>query len=313
MGEPRPAALTEQSELVTVGQSLANNPLDQSHSYFTNRQDNLTCFSDHCNNRLFLPSSLPNMHRKIIGIGILVVLIGGVWFSLQSRSGSGVTTQPGGEAVVPEEAAIDVTSDFFTALHQAAVATSSDQLPGIIAEAALLSTTAREQLTARYAGSSETRGALFCQSTIPPRVGLKPVYETDTAAQFLLRARGMESTDQAIVTVEARAGAWLITDITCGSGEVAPEREFQFDQTGQLLRESAPAPLDVSRWHLVFLDLGGSGQFVPLYFGETSQCTDSSGDTQVCDESQLSEADSVRIQASMTESGAEVQILTLVD
>jgi hypothetical protein len=114
-------------------------------------------------------------------------------------------------------------------------------------------------------------------------------------------ARPSGPPEQAIVTVTAQDGGWYISGIRCTPGEVPPEREFSFDNTGFLMK-NVPPPLDATRWYLIFSENGEDGHFAPLDFGPESMCGDA-----VCDPSTFREQAEAHVQGEMTETGVVVK------
>jgi len=150
---------------------------------------------------------------------------------------------------------------------------------------------------------------LFCAAGIPDNFGTKVVFTTDTNAEIAVTARGLDTFSQALVLLTATPERWEITSITCSNGETAPDVEFTFDQTGNLLKNSLQAPLDSNRWHLVYTRDGQAGYAAPLFFAADSMCIAADGTSAVCNPDNLSEPQGAIVKGQMTEAGVEVTTL----
>jgi hypothetical protein len=117
--------------------------------------------------------------------------------------------------------------------------------------------------------------------------------------------RGNKVPEQALVTLRLVDNSWLIDQIFCSRGELAPEQEYSFQSEGNILKESLQPPLDSTQWHLVYSKDGSPGYTIPLFFDESSICV--GGEEVVCDQAQLTEATSVFIQGEMLEAGVLVE------
>lgn len=236
------------------------------------------------------------MKRIIVLIGLLVLIGLVLWFMRGERPGSDTPATDS----LPEESAEDVTLDFYQAwLVASQSATATPSSAELLAQP-LLSEAVRSSIVAAEAGTLP----VLCQAVVPERIRMAAVSTSDTAAELQVFARGdgLTAGEYALVTLDVVEGAWQISSIGCFSGESAPEREFTFEQSGQLLK-SVPAPLDSTRWHIVFTENGGG--FVPLAFDENSVCQ--AGDSEaVCNPDNFTEATRVTIQGNMTEAGVDV-------
>jgi hypothetical protein len=114
-----------------------------------------------------------------------------------------------------------------------------------------------------------------------------------------------------LVTLEAVNGEWVISDITCSRGELAPDLEFTFDREGNLLKQSLQPPLDNEQWHLIYTKDDVAGNAIPLLFAATSVCIQPNGSEQVCEPDQLTEATAVQVQGAMQEAGVLVERMQL--
>lgn len=214
-----------------------------------------------------------------------------------------------GKQEVSQKAPIDVTLDFFDPWLAAARATSTDPYKEELHRSLILSKELRKKIkTAK--GTSDV-DPVTCQSVPPPSFSSRPIFETETEAQVLVMSTQKEFPEQAVVTLRALDGGWYIDDITCSGGEFAPEREFDFDREGYLLK-SVPPPYNPEHWHIVFEENGQFGHAAPLFFSETSMCIGLDGASAVCNEEQLRETTKVLVQGAMSEWGVEVQNLKIL-
>ena len=110
--------------------------------------------------------------------------------------------------------------------------------------------------------------------------------------------------------MKATNNLWQITDISCATGELPPEREYSFEQNGFLLK-NVPPPLNDDYWHLVFEQQGQPGHTVPLFFDENSQCVGADGITAVCNPDEFIEPSAAIVKGEMQEAGLTVQVVEL--
>jgi hypothetical protein len=103
---------------------------------------------------------------------------------------------------------------------------------------------------------------------------------------------------------------WQITKLDCSEGESAVAKEFNFEKTGFLLKDSIKPPFSKENWHLVYEQETQPGYVVPLTFDAESVCIAIDGSQTACDQSKLTEASQVFLQANMTETGAIVKRMT---
>jgi hypothetical protein len=173
---------------------------------------------------------------------------------------------------------------------------------------------AAEDLKSRIADSSREPllDVILCQVEIPPRVVGRMIVQTDTDAQVMLMARGLEnrSPNQTIVKMRGNGeNAWVIDSVTCSQGEAMPEFEFAFDHTGYLLK-SVPPPYTAGDWHVVFEQDGLMGYVAPLTFGDDSLCISTAGEESVCAPDTFKEPLPALVQGDMTEEGVIVKRIT---
>lgn len=211
----------------------------------------------------------------------------------------------------PEEDVLDVVSDFYDAWLEAAKGTEGAVAKDELLNSPLLSASVRTKVaTGLDSSEPNAQDPVLCQAVTPERMGGRVLFSQPTEAQVMMLARGLESPSpyQAIVSVIAVNGQWQISDITCSQGETAPQREFDFDREGFLLKQ-VPPPLNPDFWHLVYEENGQMGRTVPLTFTENSVCVLANGEEQVCDESSFRDATKATVKADMSETGATVRRL----
>ncbi|MAZ29842.1 hypothetical protein CL655_01000 [bacterium] len=214
-------------------------------------------------------------------------------------------TQPAGEQTPPAVDPIDVVLDFYNPWLDARLSTTTNPYDAGLAESSVLGTAAQLYLADNRESEVEP---VLCQTVLPERVGAKPLFQQDFSAQVQVLSRGLpeKSPNYAVVSLTAVDGEWQISEIMCQSGESAPEREFSFEQTGQLLK-SVPAPYNSEYWHLVFLTPGQPAGVVPLFFSAESTCVSADEIETTCNPEQFAETTKVTVQGQMTEAGAEVR------
>lgn len=246
----------------------------------------------------------------IISALLLLVALASVWYITKNRSEN---SEP--EDSVPatvKVTALDTALDFYTSWLLALQSTTTNPYDAGLLNSPVLSADVRAQIEKKHTEYKDgDTDPVLCQVTVPKRVGGKDIFVTSTKSQVMMLARGMETKSpyQAIVTLDVVDNAWQITKIECSEGDVAPISEYDFDHTGNLLKQSVQAPLDASKWHLVYEENGEKGHVVPLTFTEGTLCVDVDGAEKACNMEQLSEGLMVRIQADMTEEGAVVKKL----
>lgn len=251
---------------------------------------------------------MPSM-KKIILVATLVGVI--IVFVILQLANNTSEAELVATVVIPTEDPLDVTLEFFNAWLSAAASTSTDPITADILTLPMVTTDVRNRITEAYISrTAEQPDPVLCQMNIPERIGGKLLYNLENVAEYLIFARGGETRSplQSVVTLKAIDGVWQITDIRCVTGETAPDREFDFESKGFLLKSVQP-PLNPEYWHLVYEQNGQLGYTVPLFFTDASLCVSSSGEESVCVPDTFTEASSVELKADMTEAGAEVKRL----
>ena len=239
-------------------------------------------------------------HHILTGL-ILLIVIAAVLLFRDSTDRVAVNTAPLADP-------FDVMLDFYDEWLLAASSTTTNPYDAGLHTAGLLTPAVQEKIQTLRMNEENLLDPVLCQPEPPVRIGAKELYNLNTEVQFMVLARGGEvkAANQAIVTLKAENGAWQITAIDCATGEIAPVRDFPFEQEGYILK-SVPPPLNPEFWHLVFEQAGVMGHTVPLFFTNESVCIDVDGNESTCAVEQFKDATKVLVQADMTEAGAEVK------
>jgi len=244
----------------------------------------------------------------IIGVLVAVALAILAWQLL--GSGSRVGTAIDEAQVAPVDDPMDVTMELYDPWLDGVQSTSTEFNRSELLTAAPLTADLRDRLEQQI----QTQSALdpvLCQIDIPERVGTKSVFTNDFEAQVLVIARGTKVPEQALVTLIAVDGKWVVSDITCSRGELAPDVEFTFEREGNLLKQSLQPPLNNEQWHLIYTRDGVAGNAIPVLFDANSTCVMTDGSEQVCAPDQLTEATAVLLQGAMQEAGVLVERMQL--
>lgn len=245
----------------------------------------------------------------VLGVLVIEVLAVFTWQLL----GSDPATKNASDtaAVAPEDDPIDVTMELYGPWLAGLQATSTEFNKTELLNSAPITPDVRDKLLGLLTESERTIDPIICQAAVPERIGAKMVYENETESQVMIVARGKKVPEQALVTLLVQDGAWVISDIVCSQGEVAPELEYTFEQAGNLLKQSLQPPFDNQQWHLVYTKDKVAGNIVPLLFDAGSTCVTAAGVEQVCVPEQLTEALAAGVQGAMQEAGVLVQRLQL--
>ena len=242
------------------------------------------------------------MQNRTIIIGLVAAtaaLVAGVFLT----SGNPWTVS---EPVGSDDRAINVALDLYQdwlEVRQAATAEMPAQLLQL-SEGAFITNALRAQLTDQIAAAPAI-DPIICMDPAPEQVLGKVIYETESAAEVMVYSKAADVPQRSMMTLTRVETGWLVSGITCSNGEVAPEVEFTFDRSGNLLKDSLQPPLDNTQWHIIYAQAGQSGYAAPLQFGELSICA--TGEELVtCDPSTLSEAQAVTVKGNLLESGVEV-------
>jgi len=251
------------------------------------------------------------MKKQIIVIGGIIIVGVVAWFALNGDSTVSTSKDVATQAKTTDVDPVETVLSFYRPWLDAVLDPSASPYTSGVLDDAVLSQNVRTYITEAQS-SGQTLDPVLCQTITPKKVRAKASFNENGKAEVLVLGRGAgeKSSEQAAVSMEVVDGAWQITAITCASGETAPEREFAFDNEGFLLK--GQAPLNPEYWYLVYEQNGEAGHTVPLFFGSESTCIGLDASEAVCDEASFVNPSKVRIQAGMTESGAEVQRMTLM-
>ncbi len=239
--------------------------------------------------------------KKIIILVVLAVIIGGgIWWAKGKKD-----SPLGGSQAVKYAEPADAVDDFYTQWLKAAQDSAAVPNHATLVSAPALT----KDLSAKLAAALEaktTPDPVLCQATTPAGITLRNVYTQTDKAQMLVNSKDKKVMQQAVVTLNKAKDGWVISGIECSNGEVAPVKEFTFEQQGFLIQKSIPKPFNNANWHIVFTQDGKPGNVVPLLFDTKSQCTNTAGVKAVCKLSEFTEAAKVMVHAQMTERGAQV-------
>ncbi len=251
------------------------------------------------------------MNKQIIVVGgiIIVGVIG--WFMFGTGGATKITKEDVATIETIDADPVETVLNFYQPWLASVINPSESPYTSGVLDQAVLSDEVRTYITDAQK-SGQTLDPVLCQTVTPKKVRAKESFNADGKAEVLVLGRGAgeKSSEQAAVSLQVVDGAWQITAITCASGEQAPEREFAFDNEGFLLK--GQAPLNPDYWYLVYEQNGEAGHTVPLFFGAESTCIALDESEAVCDEVSFVNPSKVRIQAGMTEEGAQVQRMTLL-
>ena len=241
----------------------------------------------------------------VVGVVLLAVLVG-----LFFRGGDSPFGEPVQEVSTLDP--IDTTLDFYDAWLRAVQSTTTDPYAEELHTTPILGHELRKHIADAEGRAAGELDPVLCQTKTPVEISGRPVYESEERAQVLVRSREKGWQEQAVVTLVRHNEGWYIGDISCSSGEVAPEREFDFEMEGFLLKSVEP-PLDSQYWHLVFEQNGQQGHVVPLFFSAESRCTDADGNEGVCAPDTFIEPSRAMVRGAMTDAGVEVKRVEMVE
>jgi hypothetical protein len=154
---------------------------------------------------------------------------------------------------------------------------------------------------------------VLCLLKLPNKLDGEEISTTDTKAVVTVKPRdkGITTEQQAVVTLTAVGDQWLITKIDCMVGEMMIEKEYNFEKSGVLLKDSIEPPYNKENWHLVYEQETVPGFVVPLTFDAGSICIQPDKSESPCNATTLAETTKVFVQATMTETGAVVKRMTI--
>lgn len=246
--------------------------------------------------------------KLVIGvIAVIAIIAAAVFLGGGKSEYTSNNEEVGGVAGDPIDAALTFYKSYLAAVQNASTNPTQEGL----LDDPILSSEVRTYIEENKDAVVEP---VLCQSATPQKIRTKTLFVQENKAQIqvLGRLEGEKSSEQAVVSLEARDGAWMITGIQCLQGESMPDREFTFEQEGFLLK-SVPPPLDSNYWHLVFSQDGKPGHTVPLFIDGETICTLFDGSEQVCDMNTVLEPTRAIVKGQMTEAGAQVQFLELFE
>lgn len=250
--------------------------------------------------------------NKIIPLTVFValLLVVGVVISFNSQVFSNLFSS---KDSIKRETPMAVTMKFYNQWLDERKSTSTTPYDSGLLQSTFLSDEVRSQI--ERANASKKRGdvdPVLCLPKLPNKLDGEEIFSSDNKAIVVVKPRDKKITTehQAIVSLTLVGDQWLITKLDCTEGEQAQEKEFDFEKTGQLLKESIEPPYSKEQWHLVYEQETVPGFVTPLTFNAESVCVGSDKSAKVCDPATFTEASRVFIQAGMTESGAVVKQMT---
>ncbi len=244
--------------------------------------------------------------KKIIILGGLLVVIGGIiWFA------NGSSDDSTGSATVKYTEPADAVGDFYKQWLKAAQDATVKPDRATLAMSEVLTKELRASVAAALQGGAALDPVL-CQTVVPKEIVIRNVYGQADKAQVLVTSKDKSMPKQAVVDLMKTSDSWVMSGIKCTNGEVAPEREFTFEQEGFLIKNSVPKPFNNKNWHIVFTQDGKPGNVAPLLFDPKSQCTALDGTKGVCKPDSFMETSKVMVHGQMTERGVTVVRLEFV-
>lgn len=254
---------------------------------------------------------MENKKYLIAGAGVLVVvLVVGIVASLRGGDGAGSGDEKAGYRGINDDP-IDVALDFYQEwLNRKQVSEVTAETPNPV-DSMALSYRMQERLSG-FDFAAEGKDPIFCISTLPDGFKSRAIFTQDTKIQRLMYSSNEQERGQALVTLEKHDELWEISDITCSSGEEAPEiGEFSFDAEGMLLKDSLPDTFDKTNWYLVFEKDDTKGFTAPLLISAESMCLEAQAE-DVCDTADFYETMKLHVQGQMTEGGVDVKRIEVV-
>jgi hypothetical protein len=251
--------------------------------------------------------------NKIITTTVILtaLLIVGAYFAFNSQLFSNLTSKSDS---TKRETPMRVTMEFYNQWLEERKSTSTTPYDSGLLQSTVLTDEVRSQIERAHA--NRIRGdvdPVLCLTKIPNRIDGEEISSTDNKAIVVVKPRDKSITTehQAVVSLTLVGDQWLITKLDCMVGEMMAEKKFDFEKTGQLLKESIEAPYNNQQWHLVYEQETVPGFVVPLTFDAESICVGTDKSANVCDPTTFTEASTVFIQAGMTENGAVVKQMTI--
>jgi hypothetical protein len=244
-------------------------------------------------------------NKVVLGVLSLAVIGGIVWFA---KGGAG---ELGGSPLVKYAEATDAADDFYHKWLLAMQDASAQPDLAALAQSSVLT----KDLSAKISSALQSDASpdpVLCQISAAQGISLRNVFVQSDKAEVLVTSKDKKVLNQAVVSLTKKDDTWVISDIKCTNGDVAPEKEFSFDKEGFLLKNSIPKPYNSQNWHLVFADNGVAGNVVPLIFDAKSQCVSLDGKSAICKPELFKETAKARVWGGMTERGATVVKLELI-
>lgn len=247
-------------------------------------------------------------HIIIAGVAVLLLIAGGIFAFKDQLPGD-----LGKNEVTKKETPNSVTINFYNKWLEEVKSTTTSPFTSGLINNEVLSGEVRAQI--ERANKNKVRGdvdPVLCQLKFPNKIDVDTISTTDNKAVVVVKPRDkrIKTEHQAIVGLTLVEDKWLITKIDCMVGEMMVPKEFDFEKSGVLLKDSIEAPYNKDTWHLVYEQETQPGFVVPLTFDAGSVCIGTDKKESVCDPTKLTETAKVFVQAGMTETGAVVKRMT---
>lgn len=236
--------------------------------------------------------------EKTIKIIVLVIVLLAAIFLVTKIA-------PGARQEVSTDKPAFIVLNLYESWLEARLSTSTDPYAEGLHKSPILG----KEVKTRLADLEETLGddidPVLCQYSLPEDgLSTRVVYQNEESAQIVVLSTEPGVYAQSIATLTKLDEGWYISDIKCSAGEVAPDREFTFEQYG-ILHTEVPEPWTSGSWHIIFVDDSGLG-IVPLFFDANSTCI-SGGSESVCDPNTFTAETKVTVYGDMSEYGATVK------
>jgi hypothetical protein len=147
--------------------------------------------------------------------------------------------------------------------------------------------------------------AVLCQPIIPEDTAARIVYDDEERTEIVITSKIEGIYNQAVYNVFKTEQGQYIDSIRCTEGEVAPDREFTFENEG-FLAKNVPAPYTSGRWHIAYVE-NKELILAPINTNDSSVCIQSNGDEGACNLTDDLEAKQVKVYGDLSETGVEVK------
>lgn len=245
--------------------------------------------------------NMQNKKRIIIILVLIAVVIVGIFLAKDRVS------LPGGQEVSTNPP-VDITLDFYDTWLLAAQAADTDPYQEMLLDNPLLGSDLRDKLASAEEQFNSGFDPVLCQTGTPEMILARPSYQLEEEAEVIVLSRDEGFTGQSIAKLTKLGDGWYISDISCSAGEFGEEREFSLEAEGYVLKNP-----ELDGLYFIFAEDGVFGQLAPLMFGTDSVCRDINGNESACNPDSFGEKTPAVIRGEMTESGANVKQMDLVE